>query len=99
MAKLNEKYEAVVVFSTKNGEDAIKELNDKVTNLITKYATLDSTDEWGKRKLAYEINDETDGYYVLYKFTSEPTFPVEFERVLKITDGVLREVVTVRIGE
>lgn len=99
MAKLTEKYEAVVVFNTSNGEDAVNALNQKVLDLINANATLDSVDEWGKRKLAYEINDETEGYYVLYNFTAEPSFPMEFERVLKITDGVLRELVTLRVGE
>jgi len=47
-------------------------------------------DEWGKRKLAYPINDEPEGYYVLLQFLAGPDFPAELERVLKITDGVLR---------
>ena len=51
--------------------------------------------EWGKRKLAYPINDEPDGYYALYSFTATPDFPAELERVLNITDGVLRFLVTV----
>ena len=54
------------------------------------------TNEWGKRKLAYPINDEPDGYYTLYTFTSTPDVPAEVERVLNITDGVLRSLVTVK---
>lgn len=50
----------------------------------------------GARKLAYEINYETDGYYVVYSFDSKPDFPMEFERIINITDGVLRSLVTVR---
>lgn len=99
MAKLTEKYEAVVVFNTSKGEDTVNALNKKVLDLINAHATLDSVDEWGKRRLAYEINDETEGYYVLYNFTADPSFPMEFERVLKITDGILRELVTLRVGE
>ena len=53
-------------------------------------------DEWGKRKLAYEINYLTEGYYVLVKFTSGPEFPAELDRVLGITDGVIRSLVTLR---
>ena len=50
-------------------------------------------DEWGKRRLAYEINDEAEGYYAIYQFDCEPAFPAEFSRVAGITDGVLRSLV------
>ena len=50
-------------------------------------------DEWGKRRLAYLINDEAEGYYVLYNFVSGPEFPMELERVGKIDDNVLRSMV------
>lgn len=94
MAKLNEKYEAVVVFSVKtNDEEQIKAAVNKFTDLIKANGTLTSVDEWGKKKLAYEINYEDEGYYVLYKFESKPDFPAEFERVINITDGVLRSLV------
>lgn len=94
MAKLNEKYEAVVVFSVKsNDEEQLKATVNKFSDLIKSNATLTSVDEWGKKKLAYEINYEDEGYYVLYKFESKPDFPAEFERVINITDGVLRSLV------
>ena len=96
MAKLSEKYEAVVVFSLKNGEDAVKALVAKFSDLIKEHGTLVDVDEWGARKLAYEINYETDGYYVVYSFDSKPDFPMEFERIINITDGVIRSLVTVR---
>ena len=57
---------------------------------------VDSVDEWGKRKLAYEINYLTEGYYVLAKFTSGPELPAELDRILGITDGVIRSLVTLR---
>jgi small subunit ribosomal protein S6 len=97
MAKLNETYEAMVVFSLKNDEDAIKALTEKFKNLIEKNGTLtEEVNEWGKRKLAYPINYEAEGYYVLYSFTSKPDFPAELSRVLNITDGVLRALVTTK---
>ncbi len=99
MAKLTEKYEALIVLSTKVGEDGIKALVEKINALICSNATLDSVDEWGKRRLAYPINYETEGYYVLFNFTSAPSFPAELERVLNITDGVMRSVVTLRVSE
>ena len=97
MAKVNAKYEAMVVFSLAKGEDAVKELIEKFKAQIEENATLESVDEsWGKRKLAYPINDELDGYYVIYTFESSPAYPAEFTSKVNITDGVLRSLVTVK---
>lgn len=93
MAKLSAKYEAVLVFSLKKDEEQIKALIEKFSDLIKANGTLTNVDEWGKKKLAYEINYEGEGYYVLYNFESKPDFPAEFERVINITDGVLRSAV------
>lgn len=87
------KYEAVVVLSVQNGEEATKSLVEKFKALIEANGALESVDEWGKRRLAYEINDETEGYYAIYQFDCEPAFPAEFSRVAGITDGVLRSLV------
>ncbi|MBD5082289.1 MAG: 30S ribosomal protein S6 [Ruminiclostridium sp.] len=95
MAKLGEKYEAMVVFSVKNGEEQVQNLNTKFTELIKANGELVNVDEWGKRKLAYPINYESDGYYVVYNFTSKTDFPAEFERIVSITDGVLRSMVVI----
>ncbi len=93
MAKLSDKYEAVLVFSLKKNEEQIKALTEKFSDLIKANGTLTNVDEWGKKKLAYEINYESEGYYVLYNFESKPDFPAELERIINITDGVLRSVV------
>ncbi|MCL2108878.1 MAG: 30S ribosomal protein S6 [Oscillospiraceae bacterium] len=98
MAKLGEKYEAVVVFSLKE-EENVPALVKKFSDLIAENGELLGVDEWGKRRLAYPINYETDGYYVLYNFNSKPDLPLEFERVINITDGVLRSLVVLRQGE
>lgn len=89
------KYEAMMIFSLKNGEEQVTSLVEKFKALIEKNGTVESVDEWGKRKLAYLIEDEADGYYALYNFESDVNFPAELERVAKITDGVLR-VMTIR---
>lgn len=96
MAKISASYETVIVINTKLGEEAIKALSEKFKNLIEENGTLDSINEWGKRKLAYAIEDETEGYYVLYNFTCKPEFPAELDRILKITDGILRSLITVK---
>ena len=93
MAKLAEKYEAIIVFSLKKEEEEIKALTAKFADLIKENGTLTNIDEWGKRKLAYDINYESEGYYVLYNFESKPDFPMELERIIGITDGVLRSIV------
>ena len=93
MAKLAEKYEAIIVFSLKKEEEEIKALTAKFADLIKDNGTLTNIDDWGKRKLAYDINYESEGYYVLYNFESKPDFPMELERIINITDGVLRSIV------
>ncbi len=93
MADIKNHYETVVVISTKNGDDAIASLVQKFKDLIETNAVLESFDEWGKRKLAYEINKESEGYYVLFNFTSSADFPAELDRTYKITDGVLRSII------
>ncbi|MBQ4105011.1 MAG: 30S ribosomal protein S6 [Clostridia bacterium] len=82
-----------MVLSVKNGDEAVQALVEKFKALIEKNATLQSIDEWGKRKLAYLINKESEGYYVLINFESEAEFPAELDRIYKITDGVLRSII------
>ena len=87
------KYEVMMVFSVKNGEDTANALLEKFKAMIEKNGTIDNIDVWGKRRLAYPINDEEDGYYVLYNHQCESEFPAELDRVLRITDGVLRSLI------
>ena len=90
------KYETVAVFSLKNGEEKAKELVEKFKALIEANGTMEAVDEWGSRKLAYPINYETDGYYVLYTYTADVDFPAELDRNFNITDGVLRSLIVAR---
>ncbi len=90
------KYETVAVFSLKNGEEKAKELVEKFKALIEANGTMEAVDEWGNRKLAYPINYETDGYYVLYTYEADVAFPAELDRVFNITDGVLRSLIVAR---
>ena len=91
MSKAN--YEAVVIFSVKNGEDKIPALVEKFKTLIEANGTIENVDDWGKRRLAYLIDDEAEGHYVITTFESSADFPAELERVAKITDGVLRTMI------
>lgn len=85
-------YETVMIVSMSKGE-GIQAIVEKFKALIEKNATLKNVDEWGERKLAYLINKESSGYYVLFDFESEADFPAELDRVFKITDGVIRSMI------
>lgn len=93
MEKVMNSYETLFVVDCSLGEDTVKELINKFTTLIADNGAIDSVDEWGKRRLAYPINDKNDGYYVLVNFKSEGSFTAELERVFGITEGILRSIV------
>lgn len=96
MAKLSQKYETVMVLNPKLGEEGTKGLVEKFKALIAENGTIDSEEEWGNRRLAYEIDDQTEGYYYLVNFTSEPSFPAELDRRYKITDGIMRTLIVAK---
>ncbi|NLV47600.1 MAG: 30S ribosomal protein S6 [Clostridiaceae bacterium] len=92
------KYETMYILNPSIGEETIQATMEKIQTLFESSATIDKVDVWGKRRLAYEIDDQTEGYYVLINFSSDPEFPKELERVFKITEGVLRYMV-VRVDD
>ena len=96
MAKTTEKYEVLYVLNPNLTVEETQAIVEKFKTLIEQNGTVDEMEEWGKRKLAYEINYLTEGYYVLVKFTSGPELPAELDRILGITDGVIRSLVTLR---
>jgi small subunit ribosomal protein S6 len=91
-------YEVLMLFSLSKGEEATEALKNKFLELISANGTLGEVEDWGKRKLAYPVNDEPEGYYVLANFKSEPSFPTEFDRVFGITDGALRAMIVNKGG-
>ncbi len=94
MEKIIGKYETIFVINPEYSEDATKALIEKFTGIITNNGgTIDSIDEWGKRKLAYPIEDLTEGYYVLVNFEAPKDVPAELDRVYNITDGILRSII------
>ena len=93
MEKIMHSYETLFVISPELSEEATKALIEKFTGLIAENGELGEVAEWGRRRLAYPINDRTEGYYVLVNFKSCSSFPAELERIFKITDGILREIV------
>lgn len=96
MAKTTEKYELMYIINPNLSEEETAAVIEKFKALVEQNGTLEEMEEMGKRKLAYEINYISEGYYVLVKFTSGPDFPAELDRVLGITDGILRSLITRR---
>lgn len=96
MAKTTEKYELMYIINPNLSEEETAAVVEKFKALVEQNGTLEEMEEMGKRKLAYEINYISEGYYVLVKFTSGPDFPAELNRVLGITDGILRSLITRR---
>lgn len=93
MAKISSNYEAIFIIDPTVSEEATAALVAKFKDLVEANGTLTEVDEWGKRRLAYPINDYTEGYYVLMTFTSVPSFPAEMDRIFKITDGIMRSMI------
>ena len=94
--KLMHSYETIFNIDAGLDEEATKAVVEKFTNLIAANGTVEEVDEWGKRRLAYEIDDKTEGYYVLVNFTSDADFPKELDRQYRITDTVLRTIIVRR---
>jgi small subunit ribosomal protein S6 len=97
MAKLTANYETVVIFNVQSGDEGIAALTEKFKALISANGTITNVEEWGKRRLAYPIEDETEGYYLFVEFNSAPEFPAELDRIYKITDGVLRSLIVNKV--
>jgi small subunit ribosomal protein S6 len=87
------KYEVVIIVKP-NDEEVTNATIAKFENIIKNTGgTIDKVDRWGKKRLAYEVKDFMEGYYTLINFTAEPATVFELERVLKITDEILKHMV------
>ena len=100
-------YESLFIVDVTGGEDAVKASVEKFVGLINNNSeTVYEVNEWGKRRLAYPINDKPEGYYVVVTFKADPEFPAEFERLANIDESILRSMVirlenepTVKVAE
>lgn len=89
------KYELIYILKTQE-EEALEALVAKFDAVITgQGGTIEKTDLWGKRRLAYPIQDLTEGYYVLQHIVGEPAVITELDRVMKISDELLRHMIVV----
>ena len=93
MAKITANYEAMYILDPALSEEAIAALVAKFKAVVEANGTVSEIDEWGKRRLAYPINDEEEGVYTVINFTADPSFPAELDRVYKITEGVMRSLI------
>ena len=94
MAKISAKYEVLYIIDATIGEEETKAIVEKFKAMVEENGTLNGIDEWGKRRLAYPINDMPEGYYVLMNMETAPEFPAELDRVFKITEGIMRSLIT-----
>ena len=87
------KYESIFIVNTALGEEPVKAIIEKFKTLIETSATLETVEDWGKRRLAYPMNKINEGYYTLMNFSADSSFIRELERIYKITDGVIKYMV------
>lgn len=95
---MTREYEMVYILNPVVGEEEMNTLNEKVKALISANAELGEVDEWGRKRLAYEIQDQREGHYYLANFTASPEAPAEIERVMRITEGILRYLIIAKEG-
>ena len=93
MAKISANYEVVFIMDGRLPEEQVAALTEKFKTLVEQNSTAMEVEEWGKRHLAYPINDLTEGYYVYMTCDVTPDMPAELDRVFKITDGILRSII------
>ena len=96
MAKINANYEAVYILNPSLNEEQIAALVEKFKKVVEANGTVTEVNEWGKRRLAYPINDLMEGYYVLMTFTAAAAIPAELDRIYKITDGIIRSIIVAK---
>ena len=91
------KYELLYIIDNDIADEAKEAVIAKISAVVTDNGgTVDEVDKWGTRKLAYPINYKSEGYYVLVNFSAEPSLPAELERVMRITDSIVRFLVVAK---
>ena len=93
MEKIVHDYETMFIVNATLEEDAMRAVVDKFKALIEANGEIAEYNEWGKRKLAYPIDDINDGFYVLVNYKAEASFVAELERIYHITEGIMRSIV------
>jgi small subunit ribosomal protein S6 len=90
-------YEVMLILAAEADESVVSTAVDRITKTVAgSGGEVGNIDRWGRRRFAYEINDQNEGYYVVVRFTAEPTTQVDLDRVLTLADEVIRFKVMVR---
>jgi len=87
------KYEAMFIINPTLDEESTKGIIDKIKGIVEANAAPEALEEWGRKRLAYEVQDQKEGYYVLMHFAAPADFPAELERNFRITEGVMKYMV------
>lgn len=87
------KYETIYIIRPTVEEDGIKALEEKFKAIVETNGEIETIDEWGKRKLAYLIDDIGEGFYVYMKYKASQEIPKELDRVFGITENILRHMI------
>ena len=93
MAKITASYEAMFILNLALSEEALTALVAKFKGVVETNGTITEVDEWGRRRLAYPIDNSMEGYYVLMTFTAATELPLEIDRIARITEGVMRSMI------
>ena len=96
MAKVSSSYEVLYILDPNLGEEETAALVARFKVLAEGHGSVSEVDEWGKRRLAYPINDLEEGYYVLMTFTADPAFPAELDRLMRINVSVMRSIIVAK---
>lgn len=87
------KYESVIIINPSLDEEGIKKIEEKFTGLINENGKVENVNEMGRKKLAYEIKKNKEGFYVVLDFEAKPEFIAELERIYRITDEIIKFIV------
>ncbi|MFI3249387.1 MAG: 30S ribosomal protein S6 [Eubacteriales bacterium] len=90
MSKITANYETMYIINPTIDAEATAAIVEKFKAIVATNGTVTEVNEWGKRRLAYEIDDLMDGYYVLMTFNAAPEIPAELDRVFRITEHIMR---------
>jgi small subunit ribosomal protein S6 len=87
------KYESIIIVNPNVDEAGLKALEEKFTGLINENGKVESVENMGKKKLAYEIKKFSEATYMLFNFEADPSFIAELERIYRITDDIIKFIV------
>lgn len=93
MAKINANYEVLYIIDPNLGEEGTAAVVAKFKEMTEARGTVNEVDEWGKRRLAYPINDLTEGYYVRMTFNADAAYPAELDRKMRIDTNIMRSII------